>query len=309
MRTFIKTLTYPWFVFLFVILTFCGRAGAGQVSQDPIRSIRVYRSIGRVYMTYGQYEKAERFFQEALEKVRDLQEAEGEKAICLIDMATLYSYQERLDESADLFRRGLEAQAFALGREHPYAAHGLRMLSDVYRRQGNLDQAEETLENAMSVILKYHDHESRELSPFFLDLARLHMSQGDYESALEGFRAVLQKVEDNFGPEHLLTASVLVSMAECELRNRVLVHSEELIDRALHIQNRYYGPDHPRQVDAWLVKVHLCRLQGDFAGAETLIARAVRITARTQNVITLAAVHERIRQLRSEDPVLAAAVQ
>ena len=86
------------------------------------------------------------------------------------------------------FRSGVQLQKKALFDDHPYVAQTYRMLSDVQRRAGDLDKAEQSLAQAVSIMLNHCDIESKEMSPFILESAKLYAAKGDFEKAQADYR-------------------------------------------------------------------------------------------------------------------------
>lgn len=272
-------------------------------------STRTMRSLARIYLTSGQYDKAEQMARQALDKAQAQSAQAGEMALCLLDLGTIYSQEGLLEEARQTLTRGIEYQSEALTGSHPYVASSLRMLSEVYRRQGRLDEARQTLTEAVTIMLDSHTPESREMVPFFLESANLLLARQDFDAADKTYGKTLEIAERGFGADHLLTASVLTACADLRVRTGRLESAQDMIDRALRIQDRCYHADHPGQVDAWLVKARLCRMQGDAAGLEACVDKAVRVTSQSRNVVAMANLYERINRLRTEDQVAAAIPQ
>lgn len=308
MRTFIKTICITWIVCLLSIAS--GRAAAAvQISKDPVKTSRFTRSLGRLYMAYGQYDKAEQFIQEALNKVSDLQEADGEKAICLIDMATLYSYQDRLAESEAMFLRGLEAQKAAIGEEHPYVAHTLRNLSAVYRKQGQLDKAAQALEEAFGIILTHHLPENRILTPFYIDQATLLCEQGYWAEAELIFTEMLGRVETDFGQEHLYTSEVQKGLVSVYLNTGDYKRAGEWMDQSLRIAEKIYGQNHQLLIGSYLLAARVCHGRHEEEQMQGYFNKAIAAVSRSGNLIAAAKLYERIEQIRTAEVLVAAAGQ
>lgn len=306
MRTFTKSL-HTWIVCLFVLAAASSSFGAPQFAQDPVKSARVMRSLGRLYMAYGQYGKAEQYVQAALEKVYDLEADNSERAICLIDMATLYSYQDRLGEAEAMFQRGLEAQKAAIGQQHPYVAHTLRNLSAVYRKQGELEKAVEAIDQAFDIMLEYHTPDNRVLTPFYIDRAVLLSEQGNYAEAEPIFVEMLERVTENFGKEHLYTAEVKKGLATLYLNTGEYEKAGELMDSALAIQEKIYGRKHQLLIGSYLLMARVCHGRHEEQEMQTYFDKAVAAVKDSGNIITIARLYERIQEIRTAKTVVAAA--
>ncbi len=308
MPIFKKLISLIWILYLSGVVA--DKASASiRVSQDPLKSVRISRSIGRLYMAYGQYDKAEQFIRDAVEKVGTLQEADNEKAICLIDLATLYSYQERLAESEAMFLRGLEAQKEVLGQDHPYVSHTLRNLSAVYLKQGRFDKATETLEQAFAIILSHHLPENRILTPFYIDQATLLCKQGYYEEAEIIFSEMLDRVGLEFGFEHLYYSEVQKGLATVYLNTGRYEQADQLLKNSLQIQETIFGQSHQQLIGSYLLAAQVCRGRHDEQGMQQYFDKAVAAVNRTGDLVAAANLYVKIDQIRRTETLVAVTVQ
>ncbi len=267
---------------------------------------RKLRHIARLYMAYGEYNKAEGYLLRALQSSRSDNASESETAVCMIDLATLYSYQDRLAESEELFWRGLDAQQKALGSDHPYAAHTLRNLTAVYIRQHRLDRAAETLEWAFDIILKHHTPDNRILTPFYIDQAVLLTRMGVWDEAEAIFLDMLERVCADFGQNHLYTAQVRKGLAELYLETGQYSLAGEQIEQVLAIQQSIYGQTHRMLLDSYLLGAKICRLQGNLRQMQAYFDKALSAVLPSGDLIVTARLYEQINQIRSAEFIAAA---
>lgn len=307
MRTFVKSL-HAWVVCFLMLAAAGSSLEAAIAKQDPVKSARMLRSLGRLYMAYGQYDRAEQYIQTALEKAGNPAGDSSERAICLIDMATLYSYQDRLAEAEAMFARGLEAQRAAIGDRHPYVAHTLRNLSAVYRKQGELEKAGAVLDEAFAIMLDYHVPENRVLTPFYIDRAVLLSEQGNREEAEPIFVEMLERIVENFGRQHLYTAEVQKGLARLYLNAGDYGKAGEMLDSALAIQQKIYGPKHQLLIGSYLLMAQVWQGRHEEQQMQACFDKAVA-AADGSNIIAVAKLYERIEQIRTAETVIAAAGQ
>jgi len=294
-------------VYGMIILWISAYAGAA-VKANPQKqlSTRTLRTMARVYMTYGKYDKARDAAEQALSIAQTTEVETNEMALCLIDLATVYSNLDRLSESESMFQAGIKLQQQALFDDHPYVAQTYRMLSDVQRRSGELDKAERSLGTAVSIMLNHCDIQSREMSPFILESAKYFEARGDFEQAQTNYQMALQMFEESYGSRHLMTANVLESMAQCSLGQHELDRADEYISRALTIQRQLFGRANPVMIDSWLTKARICRAKGEDDRCEYYVSQAVASVEKNRNVITLARIYERVNAIRTENMVATA---
>ena len=166
-------------------LALAGISMAGEIAGSGKKdlSTKTLRSMARVYMAYGEYAKAQPLAEKALKLAKSKGVSDSELGMCLIDLGTLYSYQGNLDEAEKMCKEGLGIQEKILYKNHPYLAYMLKNLSSIYCEQGNYYQARSALEEAMAIMLDSHSADDKVMAPFFVDIAKLNVAQGDLEEA------------------------------------------------------------------------------------------------------------------------------
>ena len=263
-------------VLFYVSLVFS--VSIGSAPAKPVgraNSCSSLRSMARVYMASGGYEKAQPFLEKALHLAKETNAPDSEISACMLDLAYLYKNQGRLAEAETTCLSGLELQGKAYSESHPYIAYTLRILSEIYQKQARYQKAVETLERALTIVRGYSLEEDQELAPFKVDMARLLAAQGDYVKAESYYTGAMVSIENNYGPDHLYTTKVLCSMAALYVLQQRYTEAEELISRVLPIQQRIYGPDHRFLVPVWLVKSSIYEAQGDFANTKALLEKSL----------------------------------
>jgi tetratricopeptide (TPR) repeat protein len=231
------------------------------------------RSMARVYMASGGYQKAQPFLERALHLAQGTNASDCERCACMLDLAYLYKNQGRLDEAERMCRSGLELQEKVYHEGHPYVAHTLRILSEIHRGQARYREARSALERAIAIMRTVHSDDDPQVAPFQVDWARLLVEQGRYADAESCFEKVIALIENSYGPEHLYTTKVLSSMARLYVLQERYPQAEELIGRILPIQEKIYGPDHHLLVPTWLLMAQIDRAKGDLAHAKMLLDR------------------------------------
>ena len=275
-------------------------AQADAATQKTQLSSKKLRSMARIFMTYGDYEKARGLAEKAYSTARANKTEKNETALCMIDLGTVYSNLNMLSEAAQLLRSGADLQKQALFDSHPYVAHTYRLLSDVQRRAGHLQQAEQSLSQAVEIMLANCDLQSTEMSPFILESAKLYTAKGEFEKAQENYQTALDMVRQTHGSNHLLTANVLESMAQCSFIRHDYDKADEYITSAMAIESKLFGRYNPMMVDAWLMKARVCRVMGNVDRSEYYLTKATASVEKSRNAVTLAKIYEKVNSIRSE---------
>jgi tetratricopeptide (TPR) repeat protein len=262
-------------------------------------SSQTLRSMARVYIAFGDYEKAQPLASEALEMAIAQTAEESELAMCFIDMGTVCQYRCRLDDARQMLARGIELQRSCLGPMHPYIAYSLRMLASVYRQQSQFERAQTALDEAMHIMLDTHEPDETSMSTFLTEQAKLFCDQDRLDEAYAIYQNALDTTEKAYGPGHLCTANILEEIALLELRRDNLETARELVDRTIMIRSRYYGANHPVLVSTLLTKARICTAAGDHTDSDRSIAEAIKAADKIRNPIRLARLHEQIEQIRN----------
>ena len=274
--------------------------------RDKQMSTKTLRSMARAYMAFGKYEKAHTVAAQALQRARSQSTDPGEMALCLIDMGTVCSYEGLLTQARERLEEGVEFQKKALFDDHPYVAHTLRMLSDVCLRQGDLEQAETVLSQAVGIMLNHCDLQSKEMAPFILESANLQLEKGDLKRAGDNYQAALDIYEQSYGSQHLMTANVLEKIARLHIVRNDTQEADSLMSQSLKIKTRIYGRYHPQLIDSWLAMARLCKQQGQSERCEYYLAKSTETVSNTRNAVTMARVYEQVNQIRKQTLVASA---
>ena len=291
----------------FIVLLLGVLIGIAPASRrDKQMSTKTLRSMARAYMAFGKYKKAHSIAAQALQQGRSESVDSGEMALCLIDMGTVCGYEGQLSQARQYLEEGIQLQKKALFDDHPYGAHTLRMLSDVYLRQGDLEQSESALSQAIGIMMNHCDMQSKEMAPFIFESANLQFERGELEEAQHNYRAALYTYEQSYGPEHLMTANVLEKMARVSVIQNDMGEADRLTSKALNIKTRIYGRYHPSLIDSWLAMARLSKQQGKNARCEYYLAKSTETVSQGRNAVAMAQVYEQVNQIRGQNLIVAA---
>ena len=262
-------------IFIGLLVLSTGTIGVRAAPAESARSCSSLRSMARIYMASGGYEKARPFLERALNLAKKTNASDSEVCACMLDLAYLYKNQDKLVEAEAVCLSGLELQEKIYGQNHPYVAYTLRILSEIYQKQNRYQPAVETLEKAITLMREYNLEDDPDLAPFKVDMARLLAAQGDYVNAEAYFKKAMDTIENNYGPDHLYTTRVLCSMGALYVQQERYAEAEELISRALPVQQQIYGPGHRLLVPAWLVMSSIYEARGDMVNAKKLLEKSL----------------------------------
>ncbi|MHC4226575.1 MAG: tetratricopeptide repeat protein [Planctomycetota bacterium] len=283
---------------LFVLLP--GSAGARTTQTKKPFSGRALRSMARVYMASGGYEKAQPLLEGALNLAKTTDAVDSELCACMLDLAYLYKDQGKLAQAETMCLSGLELQEKIHSPNHPYVAYTLRILGDIYQGQGRYREAENSLKRALTIMRGVSSEDASEVAPFKVDMARMLIAQGDLAGAESYFDEAIPVIERSYRPGHLYTAKVFTSVARLRVLQGRYVEAEELIGKALPVQERVYGPNHHFLVPVWLIKSRIYQAKGDMANAKKLLEKSLHIAENQTDLRSLLKVLETLVQLHRQ---------
>jgi len=258
------------------------------------------RAMARVYMASGSYDKAQPLLTSALDLAKASNASDSDVCACALDLAYLYKNQGKLVEAETICLSGLELQEKVYSPRHPFVAYTLRILGEIYRRQGRYRMAADSVERAMAIMRRVSSDEDSDMAPLKVDMARLLVAKGDLAQAESYFTKAIAVIEDSYGPTHLYTTRVLTSMAALRVLQGRYAQAEALICRALPVQEKVYGPNPHFLVPAWLVMSKVYKAKGDLTNAKMLLAKSLSAAEERPAAGRLIEVLDTLVQLHSE---------
>ena len=287
-------------VFLVIVLSLVmstASGGEGAAAPDKKRSHKLLRSMARVYMAYGQYDKAQPMAEQALALAMKDQDSDTEVAMCLIDLATLYRDQGKLTDARRRCEQGLKLQQAALYEGHPHVAYSWRTLSSIYLEQDMYGEAAGAMDKAMAIMLESHSPEDKALAPFRADIANILVAQGKLQEAQSSYKQIMASINESYGPNHLYSAKVLANIAQLYVLQEKYDQAEKLIDQSIAAQEKIYGSTHHFMASSWMTKARICKAKGDHKQAKELIDRALGAVQKTGNATRFAKMQQQAREI------------
>src|SRR5687768_12000397 len=101
--------------------------------------------------------------------------------------------------------------------------------------------------------------------------------KGEYAEAIVTARDALALREKALGPEHLLVAESLQTLADCLRESGELLEPRPLYERALAIREKALGPEHATVARSLHELGTLLHRRGEFATARPLLERGLAI--------------------------------
>ena len=154
-------------------------------------------NIGIVYRIQGKLTKALKFFQQALEIHREIDDKEG-KANALDNIGIVYGIQNKLTEALKFFQQALDIY-LEIGDKKGEAS-ALDNIGIIYRRQGNLDEALQHYQQALNIYRKIGGKKGE--AHTLGNIGVVYLTQNKLTEALKFFQQTLdinQEIGDKGG--------------------------------------------------------------------------------------------------------------
>jgi tetratricopeptide (TPR) repeat protein len=150
----------------------------------------------------------------------------------------------------------------------------------------------------MAIMLDGHSADDKAMAPFFVDIAKLHVAQGDLEEAEKYYQKAMLLINSSYGPDHLYTANVLAGIAKLYTLQERYGEAEKLINRAVTVQEKIYGSDHHLIAASWLIKAKIYQVKGDTTQAEKLINKALITIENSGNTAAFTKLQQDAKEIR-----------
>jgi len=190
------------------------------------------------------------------------------------------AYQQADYAQAETLLLAALKEAEKFGNQDPRLATSLNNLAELYRAQGNYEQAEPLHQRALAIWEKALGPEHLDVGASLNNLAGLYHAQGNYAEAEPLYQRALAIVEKVLGPEHPRVATSVNNLALLYYAQGKYTQAEPLYRRALAIWEKSLGPEHPdvaTVLENYAALLH--KLNRD-AEADKMEARAQAIRAR-----------------------------
>ena len=204
----------------------------------------------------------------------------GAQAADILDLMRRIGELSKADRYADAVPLGqqLVAETARLaGDDHPMTAIAIFTLADLYRLQGQLDEAEPMLLRVLAIREKAFGPEHREVAQVLASLSHVAIDRAQYPLAEHFLQRAKTIREREFGSDHPDTIMTVVGIARVRHRQARHGEAEALFQQALDGFRKSRGAEHASvaMVLNNLAEVH--KEQGQLAAAEGRLREALRI--------------------------------
>ncbi len=215
------------------------------LADQPQVQARMYRTIGDVYRSLGQYDEAERLLVRGLEVARaELGDDHVDTLASLDRLGKLAWDREELQEAADYHRQALEGRRRVLGSENADTASSMNNYGLALDDLGRLDEAEPLLRESLEVRRRVLGDTDEKTIVSLLNMGR-HYSHQRMPNEAEPFLVeALQAAREGLGNDHPMTLNAMNNMGVHLLQQGRLEEAQPYLVEALEGHRRVHGEDH-----------------------------------------------------------------
>ncbi|ODV35519.1 tetratricopeptide repeat protein [Microcystis aeruginosa] len=233
------------------------------------------------YEGQGQYNSAERYFDNCLEAVQSrLGDNHPHVATSLNNLAAFYNSQGRYKEAEPLHLKALDLRKRLLGDNDPHVATSLNNLAALYRSQGRYTEAEALFLQALDLRKRLLGDNDPHVATSLNNLAGLYKSQGRYTEAEPLYLEALDLRKRLLGDNDPLVAQSLNNLASLYESQGRYTEAEPLYLEALDLYKRLFRDNHPLVATSLNNLAQLYKYQGRYTEAEPLYLEALDLYKR-----------------------------
>ena len=256
---------------------------AGSLAADTIRVTEVVRKAVD-YHRQGLYREAEGAAAEALSMLENRGGSlDFEVAASYNELASLAYAQGELDRAEQLFQRSREAYQTLARPDDTRLASVLYNLAGVYVERGSYTQAEQLYRSSLAIREKVLGARHPMVAEVWNNLGFLYLCQGRHQEA-EGWLGKALEVWGERSTGSNATAYAAVAMNNLALLRRrqgSLDTAESLYKRALAVEEKVFGVDHPEVAATLMNLAALYRTRGRGGEATETYRRALAMLEKT----------------------------
>jgi tetratricopeptide (TPR) repeat protein len=253
----------------------------GEQSTEVVRTVN---NLGEAQLEQGRIADADRSFHLALKANELVKDANRiDTAAVLNNLANVQHMTGHLSKAAALMRKSVEIfETESKAYEEGFGT-SLFNLAMMLRDVGALPEAIASAQRAVSILERCKNSDTLALG--LVMLSRLRVDQGDLTGALAVLQRALEKLETRGKEDNVARALVLSHLGVLYSRTGKKGEAEPCFQKALDVNRRLLGPEHPQLLDCMSAYADFLRATKRKAEAKKLEAyvRERREKYRTQN--------------------------
>ncbi|MBX7220170.1 MAG: tetratricopeptide repeat protein [Blastocatellia bacterium] len=244
---------------------------------DHPETLTQLQNLGNLYKSLGKYPEAESCLRRALalsEKIRGPEDLET--ADCLNFLAILLVRTRNLGTAEPMFQRALAIRNKWLGSTHAKVGETLNNIGFLWREKGDYKQAVDYLQRALAVREQALGINHSAVAETLRNLAQVELAL-EHRAAAEQFYQRALKIYELYPDLEVDIAAVLNDLAVLYKNAGNYVQAEPNFQRALALEEKLYGAEHPETIQTLSNFATLYSAKGDYQQAESMFLKVLAI--------------------------------
>ena len=224
--------------------------GAEKVSRElkdqPLVQAKLLDTIGGLYLTVGDYDRAQTLLENALALRRQSLNAQHlDVAESLNHLAAVAYEKGDFAGSETMYREALDLRRNLLGTTHLSVADSMTGLGRALVALGRFTEAEPLIRDALALRRNQLGNDHKDVAESLHRLGRLLSEQGKFGEAADTYRQAFAINRKLYGLEHPGTAASLNNLAVMLQQLGDYTAAESLSREVLALRRKLHGDEHP----------------------------------------------------------------
>ena len=238
----------------------------------------ILATLGRVYQSIGEFERAEEFARQAveIEDVAESTQTDGyEEHVALL--ARILVDRGEFQEAASLQRYLITARSRRLGPDHSDTLAIQAELATTLFGLGESKQADLLFEETLAAQRSSADPDERRVAYTMTEWAVLLAELGEFDRAEELVRSAIERLDRTLTPKHPDSIRARGSLARMLLEQGRFDEAETVLREVVELQRAVLGDQHPAVASSLNSLASVAVFRGDFTAAEPNYREALEI--------------------------------
>ncbi len=281
-----------------------------KLGMEDRETLYVLEELAALHYRKGSLLQAELFMKRYLRTIRKLRGDKSPKTCrAQLNLAKIYEAKKQFVKAERLIKQGLINSKKSLSKIDTTYLLLLEKLGWLFQSQGNAQQAEETLQEAINDSIKHYGTFHEQTCQLMVSVGLFYRANEKAKAELY-FRRALTIQEELLGTKHIDTIRTMGLLAMQLLDNGELKQAEQTFERTIALRKQVCGSDHPETLTAMTNLAVLHTVQGAKEKAEELYRSVLEITeklygachpATIERMLSLASIYEELGKIKEAE--------
>ncbi len=222
----------------------------GEVATEEVALL--WNNLGISWVEKGEFDKAIRYFEQALAVFRQVFGEEHPKvSINWSNLGAAWAEKGEYNKAIDYYEKALVVDCKLYGDGHPNVATRWFNLGNAWKNKGEIDQAIGYYEKALAAFRQVFGDEHPTVAINWNNLGMAWADKGDYDKAIEYYKMALAVDRKAFGDEHPTVAINWNSLGMAWADKGDYDKAIEYYEKALAVNRKVFGDGHPSVATVW----------------------------------------------------------